>query len=309
MSRTNTWLRVLAASLGAAALLISGNTRAQSVSPTAPPPNRNIMAPGPQRQAPPQPQKQLPGARAPQPISPKLSDGVIEGFVYWDTSLIVHKPAGSCNGLAVTVSVDNGLSGPFKGFKPLATLTNNFKYVGQIKNFLYGGKVVIYDVCTYGYDHVPVGTALQVQLTVTRAFALNAAPQPPVVGPITIINSQCNMLPSLSPTNLADLTAHWGSCQKMAYNVSFALQQALQTVSATPESQPALGGAGPQVSSPGNKVTLSPQPLPPRTAAPPVLPMKLKAGPLNTSPVVKNAIAAKNSAISLAALIPWVRLP
>jgi hypothetical protein len=190
------------------------------------------MAPGPQRQAPPQPQKQLPGTRAPQPVLAKLSDGVIEGFVYWDTSRIVHKPAGSCNGLAVTVSVDNGLSGLFKGFKPLATLTNNFKYVGQVKNFLYGGKVVTYDVCTYGYHQVPVGTALQVQLTVTRAFALNAVPQPSVIGPITIVDGQCNMLPSLNPTTVADLTAHWGSCQKMAYNVGFAVQQALQTLSA-----------------------------------------------------------------------------
>jgi hypothetical protein len=164
---------------------------------------------------------------------PKLSDGVIEGFVYWDTSAIVHKPTGSCNGLAVTVNVDNGLSGPFKGFKPLATLTNNFKYVGQIKNFLYGGKVVTYDVCTYGYDRVPVGTAVQVELTVTRAFALNAVPQPPVIGPITIVNGRCNMLPSLNPTRLADLTAHWGSCQKMAYDVNFVLEQAMQTVSAS----------------------------------------------------------------------------
>jgi hypothetical protein len=215
------------------AMLLGTSLAAQAVPQTAPAPDRNIAPPGAQRQVPPQqPQKQLPGTRAPQPISPKLSDGVIEGFVYWDTSLIPHKPAGSCNGLAVTVNVDNGLSGPFKGFKPLATLTNNFKYVGQVKSFLAGGKVVTYDVCTYGYDQVPVGPELQVQLTVTQAFARNAVPQPSVAGPITIINGQCNMLPSLNPTTLADLTAHWGSCQKMAYGVSFSLQQLLQTQSA-----------------------------------------------------------------------------
>jgi hypothetical protein len=213
-------------------MLLGTSLAAQTVPQTAPAPDRNVTPPGAQRQAPPQPQKQPPGARAPQPISPKLSDGVIEGFVYWDTNLIPHKPASSCNGLAVTVSADNGLSGPFKGFKPLATLTNNFKYVGQVKTFLAGGKVVTYDVCTYGYDQVPVGPELQVQLTVTQAFARNAVPQPSVAGPITIINGQCNMLPSLNPTTLADLTAHWGSCQKMAYGVNFALQQALQTLSA-----------------------------------------------------------------------------
>jgi hypothetical protein len=230
MQFKNVKLRIAGAFM-LSAMLPWGTLAAQTVS-TAPAPDRNVAPPGAQRQQPPQPQKQLPGTRAPQPISPKLSDGVIEGFVYWDTSLIPHKPADSCNGLAVTVSVDNGLSAPFKGWKPLATLANNFKYVGQVRNFLSGGKVVTYDVCTYGYDQVPVGTELQVQLTVTQVFARNAVPQPAVVGPITIINGQCNMLPSLNPKTLADLTAHWGSCQKMAYNVSFVLEQVLQTQSA-----------------------------------------------------------------------------
>src|SRR5262249_54540880 len=147
-----------------------------------------------------------------------------------------------------------------------------------------------------GYDQVPVGQELQVQLSVTPAFTRNAVPQPSVVGPITIIDGKCNMLPSLKPATLADLTAHWSSCQKMAYNVTFVLQQALQTLSSTAESHRARSGAGAQVSSPGSKVSLNPQPLPPKTAAPAMRPMKLKTGPLNTSPVVKNALAAKNSA-------------
>src|SRR5262249_9241581 len=111
MKRTkSTQLRIPGA-LMLSAMLLCRSLVAQTVPHTAPATDRNISPPGPQRQAPPQPQKQLPGTRAPQPISPKLSDGVIEGFVYWDTNLIPRKPADNCNGLAVTVSVDNGLSG------------------------------------------------------------------------------------------------------------------------------------------------------------------------------------------------------
>ena len=52
-----------------------------------------------------------------------------------------HVPAGSCSGLAVTVAVGSSSGGPLVAYTPLATLTNNFKYVGQVKEFLAGGKV------------------------------------------------------------------------------------------------------------------------------------------------------------------------
>jgi hypothetical protein len=262
---------------------------AQAVPQTAPTPDRNIASPWGQRAAPrPQPQKPTPGTLAPQPISTKLSDGVIEGFVYWDTSLIVHKPAGTCNGLEVTVNVDNGLSGPFKGLKPLANLTNNFKYGGQVKNFLAGGKVVTYDVCTYGYGKVPVGQELQVQLTVTPAFALNAVPQPSVIGPITIINGQCNMLPSLKAASLADLTAHWGSCQNMAYNVTFAIQQgALKSLSA--------GGSTGKLDS--NSESRGRSPGTPGTT---LLKAPGSAGMLSTSPTTQGSTGSSGSQGKLA---------
>jgi hypothetical protein len=216
----------------------------------AKPPDPNISAPGPQRHgAPAQPQPQRPGARAQQPVLQAPGNGVIEGFVYWDTGAITHQPAGSCSGLAVTVSVPNGLSGPFQGYKPLATLTNNFKYVGQVKAMLTGGKILTYDVCTYGYSQVPVGIPVQVQLTVPQltAFSPTATPQPSQIAAITIINAQCNMLPSLNPTTLADLTTHWGTCQNMAYDVNFVLQHSVslhtQSASGTSASSPSHAGA------------------------------------------------------------------
>lgn len=56
---------------------------------------------------------------------------------------------------------------------------------------------------------------------------------------------------------------------------------------------PAAGSAAP---SPGSKVSLNPQPWPPKTATPATRTLKLKAGSLKTSAVIKNSLAAKNTA-------------
>jgi hypothetical protein len=196
---------------------------AQRVSQTAPMPNRTITAPSAQRPA---------GGD-----HPESTAGTIEGFVYWDAHQFSHVPAGSCSGLAVTVAVGSSSGGPLVAYTPLATLTNNFKYVGQVKEFLVGGKVNVYDVCTYGYDHVPVGPDLQVKLAVTQpgVFSPVAVPQFAILGSIKIINAQCNMLPRIANPNLSDLLAHWGSCQNMAYDVNFVMHTA---------PRPPLGASG-----------------------------------------------------------------
>jgi hypothetical protein len=214
-------------------------TVAAQVSQTAPPPNRSISAPAPQAHQPQQGRQPLPlGTSAPRPIMQPPGAGTIQGFVYWDTSTFTHTPASSCDGLSLTVSVANGLGGPFKGgFTALPTVTNNFKYVGQVKTFLYGGKNLTYDVCTYAYDHLPVGPQLKVEIgfAVVRAFSPIAVPQPSILGPITIINGKCNMLPHTTTPTLSDLTAKWSSCQNMAIDVNFVLQpgKILHTQSAT----------------------------------------------------------------------------
>ena len=209
------------------ALALCAATVAAQVSQTAPAPNRSIGAPAPQRHQPPHgPQPLPPGTRAPQPIMQSPGAGTIEGFVYWDTGTFTHTPASSCAGLSLTVSVANGLGGPFKGgFTPLPTVSNNFKYVGQVKAFLHGGKMLTYDVCTYAYDHLPVGPQLKVEIGtgVVRAFWPIPAPQPSILGPITIINGKCNMLPHTTTPTLSNLTAQWSSCQNMAMDVNFVL--------------------------------------------------------------------------------------
>ncbi len=190
-------------------ILVYMPASAQRVSPTAPAPNRNIATPSLQR----------PGSDHPE------GTGTIEGFVYWDAKHFSHAPAGSCSGLAVRVGVGSSSGSPFVAYTPLATLSNNFKYVGQVREFLAGGVVNVYDVCTYAYGHVPVGPDLQVELTVTqpRAFSPVAVPQVAIVAPIKIVNGQCNMLPRITNPTVPDLIAHWGSCQNMAYNVNFAM--------------------------------------------------------------------------------------
>src|SRR5512140_174182 len=194
---------------------------AAQVSPTMPPPNRNMTGPS---------------AHTSPGVHPESVAGTIEGFVYWDVNTVRHTPANSCSGLAITVSVGSSSGGPFTAYTPLRTLSNNFKYDGQVKEFLAGGKVNVYDVCTYGFAEVPVGPPLQVKLTVTQptAFSPLATPQFEILGPITIINGQCNMLPRSTNPSLSELVAHWGSCQDMAYDVNFVMLNPHAT---------ALGGA------------------------------------------------------------------
>jgi hypothetical protein len=200
----------------------------------------NVTAPGPQKpaQAEQQRQQPLPGTRAPQPILQAPGAGTVEGFVYWDTASVSHTPASTCSGLAVNVAVGNSSGGKSNAYKPLGILTNNFKYVGQVKQFLSGGKIKAYDVCTYGYDHVPVGPDLRVTViaegsspTQAGPFSPASVPQVDPVGPITIVNGQCNMLPRIVNPTASDLFAHWGSCQNMAYDVNFMMQPAQKVLS------------------------------------------------------------------------------
>jgi len=212
--------------------VLSSTGVAGQVSPSMPAPNRNITGPSAHRP---------PGAD-----HPESTAGTIEGFVYWDANSVRHMPANSCSGLAITVSVGSSSGGPLTAYTPLGTLSNNFKYVGEVKEFLVGGKVKVYDVCTYGYDKVPVGPDLQVSLTVAQSgeFLPAAVPQFSILGPIKIVNGQCNMLPRIVNPAPSDLAAHWGSCQNMAYDVNFVMQK-------TPRQQ--LGLASPPPGNSGGK--------------------------------------------------------
>lgn len=236
MKSQKNYLRTLAAAgVVVLTMLICGSLAAQ-VSPTAPAPDRSITPEGQQGPQRDHPQKQPPGVRAPLPVlkAPAPGNGTVEGFVYWDASGISHTPAGSCSGLAITVSVGTSSGGPLTSYTPLSTLSNNFKYVGQVRSYLAGGKIQTYDVCTYAYGHLPVGPNLQVTLTITQpmAFSPVATPQYSILGPIQIVNGQCNMLPPANPT-AADLTGQWSTCQNRAYGVNFLLlhSQMLHTLS------------------------------------------------------------------------------
>jgi hypothetical protein len=168
-------------------------------------------------------------AQAPAPLNTLApAPGDVEGFVYWDVNVITHKPQGTCDGLAVSITP--------AGSQSIAIQPgSHFKYAGQVKAFLVGGIQSVYDVCIYAYDHQQVGPPLQAQLIITdrNAFSQAVAPQVETVAPITIINGQCNMLPRVVPSSVADLHAHWGSCQNRAYDVNFPLQPALQVMSSS----------------------------------------------------------------------------
>jgi hypothetical protein len=270
-----------------------GVVLAQQSVPMSPVHAPNAVTPqAPQKHQPPaqpQPASGIPRT-APQPLTnihvPYV--GTIEGFVYWDASLISHKPASSCDGLSVTVSLGSRLGGSgMEQFKPLNTLSNNFKYVGGVGT---------YAVCTYAFDHVPVGQDMQVQIGVSTplAFSPVSAPAVAITGPIKIINGKCNNLPAAVPSS-SELSAHWWTCGNHAYNVNFTVQPSAHIMSAGSGSSGTglLSGSSSkqagmlsgtsqqgmlQTGAPGNqppatravqgntsasKVELNPQPLPP----------------------------------------------
>jgi hypothetical protein len=267
-----------------------GVTLAQQSVPMSPVQAPNALTPqAPQKhQAPgqPQPVGGIPRT-APQPLTNIHAPyaGTIEGFVYWDASLISHKPASSCDGISVTVSLGAPLGGSgTEQFKPLNTLSNNFKYVGSVGT---------YAVCTYAFDHVPVGQDMQVQIGVSTplAFSPVSAPAVAITGPIKIINGKCNNLPAAVPSP-SELSAHWWTCGNHAYNVNFTLQPSAHIMSAgsgtgllsgssskqtgmlsgtpqrgmletgAPGTQPPTTGMV-QGNTSASKVELNPQPLPP----------------------------------------------
>ena len=170
-------------------IVLSCTGVAAQVSPTMPAPNRNITGPS---------------AHGSPGVHPEAVAGTIEGFVYWDANSQAHageqlQPFGDHRSVGSS-------SRPIHGATPLGTLSNNFKYVGEVKEFLVGGKVNVYDVCTYAYDKVPVGPDLQVTLTVAQSgeFLPGAFPQFATLGPIKIINAQCNMLPRIANPTASD---------------------------------------------------------------------------------------------------------
>ena len=198
--------RAVVLGVGTLAMACS-NAGAQGVMKTAPAPNRNIALAGPQAHRPP---------------SGRALPGKVEGFVYWDTHTVTHNPAGDCSGFSASV---------IAGGNVLAAASNQFgaKYVGQVKAFLANGTVEVYDVCTYAYDNLPENAPLRVELNVTQsgAFLPAAAPTTAIVGPLTIINAHCNMLPNIANPTVADLQAKYpGSCQDMAFDVNFQLAPA-----------------------------------------------------------------------------------
>jgi len=221
----------------------------------------DVTLQGPQRQQPPaqrQPANGIPRT-APRPVTTMHAPypGTVEGFVYWNAGSISHTPVGSCSGLQVTVSVGNSSGGPGptpEQFTPLPPLTNNFKYVGNVGS---------YAVCTYAFDHVPVGPNVQVKIDVTGAstFSPISAPAVAITGPIKIINGKCNNLPPAVPSP-SDLTSHWWTCGNYAYNVNFVLQPSAVRVMGAPTRTGLLSG-----SSPSQPTLLSSTPKPGMLAA------------------------------------------
>jgi len=200
----------------------------------AQPPVSTAPVQGPVMTAPGQHRQQPPGGRSAFP-------GILEGYVYWDTSGVQHNPPLSCSGLAVTVSVGTpptGSTPTFEQFQPIGTF-NNFTYLNN-------GSTL--GVCAYAVEHVPTGQDLRVQISTTpSAFSTAVSPvTPPTAndpnGPIKIVGGQCSNLPPAVPSPSV-LGSGWWTCGNYAYNVNFVLRASGANPSIGGSGQSALSGA------------------------------------------------------------------
>lgn len=172
------------------------------------------------------------------PAGPR-AQGVVQGYVYWDASVIRHSPPNSCSGLSMTASGE-GI--------PLVTMTDNFAYMRSVGTDA---------VCKYAIKGLPVDQALQVQANVTSSAAFS----PTVLASggsqtVTLTTGAPACAPGPVNPSLSDLSSGWSSCADIASNVNFKL------VSAGFLRSPV---AGPARVAPGTAVELSPQPYPPKS--------------------------------------------
>ncbi|HEV2224874.1 MAG TPA: hypothetical protein VGR84_17920 [Candidatus Acidoferrales bacterium] len=167
--------------------------QAQKPPMTAPQPVPNVTAPR-------APQNRPAAARQP-------GQGVVEGYVYWDASVLKHSPPNSCAGLSVTVS---------RGGIPLVTMTDNFAYIGNVGSDA---------VCRYAVKGFPVEEDLQVQANVTSPAAFSPAALPSGGSKSITLTTGTPACAPGGPVNpsQSDLSSGWSSCADVASNVNFVL--------------------------------------------------------------------------------------
>lgn len=223
----------LSATISALVLLSASATAQVPVSPTRPP---QITATGPQRPQPPIQQKSaVPIAQSPQQLNQaQMLQGVLSGYVYWDSSAIQSNGNPACQGFSVTVSKGTLPSGGqigFEQFTALGTYKNSFSGPGKIGNYV---------TCTYSVDRLPTNTDLQVIVHIPSSdFKATVISNPPTVK-LRIPAGNC-MHGGLGAVSVADLQASWGSCGPFVYNVNFVLQPPQNLPGLTGNSSPMSG--------------------------------------------------------------------
>jgi len=233
------------------------------------------------------------GSAAAAQTSVKVAAGTIAGYVYWDMSSAQYKFSSPCQGLTVNVSTISKSGGQ------VLTTTSNFTSMGPLTDLSSPG-APRYMLCSYSFHQIPVGEYLRVTAAVNAAAFLKAVSvqNPP---DFEIFGGNCNNTPQSALSFI--LTGGEMVCGNNAFNINLKLYGSGSLSGIQPARSGPLLQNGSGASTSGGALTLlNPQPLPPKTASPSILPMKLKPGPLNMSPVVKNALAAKNGAAITAQL-------
>jgi hypothetical protein len=134
---------------------------------------------------------------APRPLT-TFPTGSIQGYVYWDTHTVQHKPALACNGLTVAVSAGTPPSGKTPTFEQYQTVATSSSFT-----YLNNGSTL--GISAYALHQMPVGQDLQIKIGVAPyAFSAAVTPALPptandVNAPYKIVGGKCATFPRQSP--------------------------------------------------------------------------------------------------------------
>lgn len=158
---------------------------------------------------------------------PSNNEGLIAGFVYWDTRDVQHNPPTGCSGLTVTALLGDGAT-PREQFQKLGAFSNVFTYLDHSpQNSKYVGFAPEWlGVCAYSIS-LPSAVLKTMRDVLIEASVNSSAFSPRVrivpnaVTPVALSNHLC---PVLDNPQMFYPGGEPESCDRMAFNIDFALQ-------------------------------------------------------------------------------------
>ncbi len=153
---------------------------------------------------------------APNPVTALKAGGTAAGYIFWDSRRVAYSPSTPCQGLQVELTAITAT-----GIQPLGN-TSQF----TLQQPTQPGSSL--RMCSYSFNHVPEGVALQVQVHVAQLFASQVVAKGPFpLGPtgtlVKVPGGKCNNSSNGTAPSETYLESGWQGCGEQTNNVNFQL--------------------------------------------------------------------------------------